>query len=96
MTSGRRKASGGAATPWLDRAVVLYKESLERSDPAPLHELFESAPPAGKAELSGSFAEFLRAERGRLVKLKSLGQSHRFEERMKLTDELLARLAGSR
>lgn len=96
MTTREEGPAGAGAKPWLDRAVVLYKESLERSDPAPLHDLFESAPPAGKAELAGAFAEFLRAERGRLVKLKSLGQSHRFEERMKLTDDLLARLAGSR
>jgi hypothetical protein len=77
---------------WFDRGVVLYKESLELCDPAPLHELFQTVPAADRAGLVASFLEFLKAERGRLVKIKSLGQSHRFEERVKLTDDLIARL----
>ena len=74
-----------------DRAVRLYKEGLDGADPDPLIRFFDGLAPEGRKELASSLTPFLEAERARLVKLKTLGQSRDFEPRIRMTEALIAR-----
>lgn len=69
--------------------VALFKSCLDAGDAAPF---LAALTPAEVT--SAGLADFVRAERARLIKLKTLGLSHGWAGRMAVIDAVLARLGA--
>lgn len=69
--------------------VALFKSCLEAGDAAP----FLAALNPAEATSAG-LVDFVRSERARLIKLKSLGLSHGWAGRMAVVETVLARLGA--
>jgi hypothetical protein len=80
----------------LDHAVRLYKEGLDRSNPEPFLEFVRGLSPGERGSLSSPLREFLKSERARLVKLKSLGLSQDYEPRIAMTEKLVSVLEAEK
>jgi hypothetical protein len=88
----------------LDAFVRLYKERPETRSGGDLQpgflqgfdDLLHTVPAEERAALLQDLAAFLRAERARLVKLKTLGFTAGYEEKIRITEQLLSWVRGER
>jgi hypothetical protein len=78
-------------SPLPAEGVGAFKRALEAADAAEFLAWCDAAPAA-----SADVAAFLRAERARLVKLKSLGLTRGTDARLAMIDGLLGRIGGAR
>ncbi|MDZ4806320.1 MAG: hypothetical protein SGI90_15785 [Candidatus Eisenbacteria bacterium] len=75
-------------------AVDRFKKSLEAIDDRVFLDWVEGQAPLDPA-LQGEITAFVQSERSRLIKLKSLGLTHKTDERLALIDRLLRTLEGA-
>ncbi|TPW08524.1 MAG: hypothetical protein FD129_2420 [bacterium] len=75
-------------------AVDHFKKALDAVDERIFLDWVTGEMPLDPA-LRAGIVEFVRGERSRLIKLKSLGLTHRSDERIRLVDRILEELAGA-
>ncbi len=72
----------------LETLVNLYKRAAETGDAGPVLAALADLP----ADTRLSLSDFLASERARLIKLRTLGLTARFEEKKAVTDSILKHL----
>ena len=75
-------------------AVDQFKKSIEAVDERRFLDWIEEQRPLDSARQVEIIA-FVRGERSRLIKLKSLGLTHKTDERLTLIDRVLLALEGA-
>jgi hypothetical protein len=73
--------------------VARFKSCLDDGDAGPFLAAIESTSPGGAGPADrAALLDFLRGERARLIKLKTLGLNRGWSERMAIVETILARL----
>ena len=80
----------------LDAFVRLYTAGLEARDETSFVELLRTVSAGERTALLHDLSTFLAAERARLVKLKTLGLTAGYEEKIRYTEGLLSWVRGER
>lgn len=87
-------ASASSGDALAARAMDLFKQALASGDATALHAFLAETLARPDAAARERLAELFRAERARLVKLKTLGLTGDFDAKIRLTEAALALTRG--